>query len=224
MIRGLLVLWALATLLPTGCSTSGGASARAHPDLTAVRDLRVDTRWNGQLAVLLKADRGGVTGAIFLGLAGAAMEQGIRATMDAKSARELQARVGDHDLRQKVEARVVDVLRESRRFREVGPASTSSAGTRLEVSVEHAGILPSFRRNGPRDQAQVGLHYQARVVASASGRVLWEIQDTCLHGEEHPWPHFLENPDLVRRGLDEATEELAHRLSNRLRLAAQPGS
>ena len=179
------------------------------------------TRWSGQLAVLLQADHPGITGAILLGIAGAAIEKSIRAGIDARSAETLRERVGPYDLRAKTEGRLLEVLRESGRFETV-TASEARGDARLELTLEHGGLLPSFRRGGPSDLVQVGIHYKARLLAGESRSTVWEIKDICFHGDEHPLSEFLARPELVRTGLDGTAEQLAHRLSNAIRLAVQP--
>lgn len=209
-----------------GCSATGETTYGSSARLTQANSLDITVVVDKEVSVLRAADDPTIAGAMLLGVAGDQAEAALRVANDEKEAEIFRSVVSSKDIQRSLCTRVESLLLASRRFghvematpgRSAGPPSDLS----LVVTITRWGLRPSLPRSPNRDSMQVGIEYTARITDGPGGQTLWDVTDIFLLGEHREYQAFRSSPALLSDDLARISENCAHRISNKVRLACQ---
>ena len=217
-----------ALALLAGCASTGtGEKIAKQSGSSSVRNLGVAVVVRKNLEVLNatedSASLGAVLGHLISGvpglLVGDEIQQGARRARDARTADPMRPHMTAADYRQRAEAKLAEVLRQSGKFQSVqiaGASSEPACDAVLTVEVEQWGVRPSPVATGKDKPMEVWHMVSYKLTRAGNKAVLWHDRQLFLSGKERTLAEYQNSPATLVNDLQSSLDRYCGLIANQL--------
>ncbi len=209
----------LGPLLLSCVSTTGTKTSMTTGELATIRKAAVVVKTQHPLSVRIARDKMTNTGAIFFGLAGAAVESGYKSSKDADYG-DAVSRALDFDSTKEHANAFRDALMEVHAFPDVEIIQTADRQA-LRTQGFDAVFKETIEEWGLRlclgeDNVRIAFDVHMQLWSLQKDSIFWERDELFIDGPCRPLKEFQDDRELLKAGLRSATQTLARKTANEI--------